>query len=130
MLMGTCFSSLRGVVSTWCHRCSISSWTSDVLPSLSPPAGRPAAGWSTSILPCSWLSGAHGCAGDVVFSVDVMVTVTVFGMWAGGMLLRTGSFSASSVMEGWLAPDMEEVWREEVETGEDADEEGEEEAEQ
>ncbi len=28
-VIGTCFSSLRGVVSTWCHLCSISTWTSE-----------------------------------------------------------------------------------------------------
>lgn len=62
-----------------------------------------------------------------------MVRVTVFGVCValvvlcGGIPLLTYSFSASSVIDGGLAPDIEEVWREEVETGEDANEEGEEE---
>lgn len=95
-------------------------------------------GWSTSIFPCSWQSGIDGCTGDVVFSVEIMVTVTVFGMWVALVVLCRGtpsplitfSFSASTVIEGGRAPDTDEVWMEEVETGEDAIEEGEEEGEQ
>ena len=69
-----------------------------------------------------------------MFRVEVMVTVKLFGMWVGlvvqcgGTTLLIFSFSVSSLKDG--APDTEEVWREEVETGEDANDEGEEEGEQ
>ncbi|TNN21712.1 hypothetical protein EYF80_068176 [Liparis tanakae] len=64
-----------------------------------------------------------------------MVTVTLFGTWCalrggGAELLPALPRSASTLTGGGGAPDTDEVCREELETGEDATEEGEEEGEQ
>lgn len=112
-VIGTCFSSLRGVVSTWCHLCSISTWTTEFLRSVRwLSISCVSLGWSISILACSW---------DTLWGIfeggsDAVLVLTVPVWWRRSWHTCSLTTSSSSHCDGLLVWLVEVIEMGEVET--------------